>query len=298
MEKTEIDAYVKAGEIAKEIKIFARDLIEPGMKLIDIAEKIDTKILELGGDFAFPVNLSLNEIAAHFTPTDRCEEIAEGLLKVDIGVAVDGYIADCAISIDLTKDGEFGEMIALNEKVLGRASEAIRINMEARDIGDAVQDVIEEDSVYRFAVIKSLSGHTLGKNEIHAGMTISNYRNENKTVLNDVAFAVEPFITSGVGDIYEGEPGGIYILKRDGQVRDREARKILEFIRKRFKGRPFCVRWLEKEGFDRLGFVLRMLIKQGILYEYPMLIEKSRKPVSQIENTFLIANGGIICTTG
>jgi methionyl aminopeptidase len=306
MDKSEIDSYVEAGQIAKEVKVFAHDLIKSGMKLIDIAEGIDAKILELGGDFAFPVNLSLNEVAAHFTPGVECDIVAEGILKVDIGVAVDGYIADTAISIDLSEDGEFGDMIKLNEKILEKASEAVKVGMEVRDVGDAVQDVMESDGIEKFAVIKSLSGHTLGKNEIHAGMTISNYRNESSRVLSNIAFAVEPFVTSGIGDIYEGEPGGIYIVKRDGQVRDRDARKVLKFIKERFEGRPFCTRWLVREirnkkldiGLGKLKFILGTLVKQDVLYEYPMLIEKSRKPVSQVENTFVIAGGKVICTTG
>ncbi|MCK4650307.1 type II methionyl aminopeptidase [Candidatus Pacearchaeota archaeon] len=317
MEKSEIESYVKAGEIAKEIKKFARGLIEPGMKLIDIAEAVDAKILKLGGKFAFPVNLSLNEIAAHYTPASGDETVAEGILKVDIGVAVDGFIADTAFSIDLTEDGEFGEMIRLNEELLKRASESVRVGIEVRDVGEAVQDALEKwneenaqnkdsEEGGKFVVIKSLSGHALGRDEIHAGLTISNYRNENRTVLDDVAFAVEPFVTTGVGDIYEGEPGGIYILKRNGQVRDRDARKVLEFIRENYKTKPFCARWLKKAGesvsggwsVTKLRFILGMMVRQGILYEYPMLIEKSKAPVSQVENTFVVTNGEVRCTTG
>ena len=110
MEKLEIESYIKAGKIAKEIKKFTREITKPGVKLIDIAEAIDAKIFELGAEPAFPVNLSLNEIAAHYTPTPGDETIAEGILKIDIGVVVDGYIADTALSIDLTEDGKFKEV--------------------------------------------------------------------------------------------------------------------------------------------------------------------------------------------
>ncbi len=298
MDKSEIESYVKAGDIAKEVKSFARELIEPGIKLIDIAEAIDAKILELGGDFAFPVNLSLNEIAAHFTPSSESKEVAEGILKVDIGVAVDGFIADTAFSVDLTGDKRFGDMIELNERILRKASEAVQVGMKVSDVGDACQDELEKWEGDRFVIIKSLSGHALGKNMIHAGLTISNYRNNNTTELDESAFAIEPFVTSGVGDIFEGKSGGIYILKDEGRVRDRDARKVLDFIRGKYGTLPFCARWLAREGFGKLKFILGMLVKQGILYEYPVLIEKSRKPVSQIENTFLIGGGEVVCTTG
>jgi len=296
MEKNEIESYVKAGEIAKEIKSFARGLIKPGVKLIDVAEAIDAKIVELGGEPAFPVNLSLNEIAAHFTPAVGDESVAEGLLKVDVGVAVDGYIADTAFSVDLTKDGEFKEMLELNEKLLSEATKVVKSGMEVRDIGEACQDALEEwneENGSSFAVIKSLCGHSLAQGSIHAGLTISNYRNENKTVLDDIAFAVEPFVTTGVGDIYEGQPGGIYVLQSDDNVRDRDARLLLDFIRETFGTLPFCQRWIGEE-FKKVRFSLSMMVKQGILHHYPQLIEKSRKPVSQFENTFVVADGKVV----
>jgi len=306
MEKQEIESYVKAGEIAKEIKKFTRILIKSGAKLIDIAEAIDAKIFELGGEPAFPVNLSLNEIAAHYTPTPKDETIAEGILKVDLGVAVDGYIADTAFSIDLTKNGEFKEMIELNEKILANVTDKIRAEMKVCEVGEICQATLEkwnDENESKFSIIKNLSGHSLGQNDIHAGLTISNYKNENKNVLNG-AFAIEPFVTTGVGEIYEGQPGGIYVLQSDAPIRDRDARNVVKFIKENFLTLPFCLRWLvgnsklsDKFSESKLRFILSILIKQGILYEYPMLIEKSKKPVSQFENTFVIADGEVRCTT-
>jgi len=300
MEQSEIDAYVEAGDIAKEIKSFARGLIKPGMLLIDIAKGIDDKIFELGATPAFPVNLSMNEIAAHYTPAPGDETIAEGLLKIDIGVAVEGYIADTAFSVDLTEDGEFKEMMELNEKLLTEATNVVKAGMEVKDIGEAVQDTLEkwnDDNDSSFAVIKSLCGHSLAQGQIHAGLTISNYKNENKTVFDNDAFAVEPFVTTGVGDIYEGPTGGIYVLQSDDNVRDRDTRKLLNYIKETFGTLPFCERWIDTDEFKKIKFSLSTMEKQGILHHYPQLIEKSRKPVSQFENTFVISEDKVICTT-
>ncbi|MFH0711659.1 MAG: type II methionyl aminopeptidase [archaeon] len=316
MKKSEIESYVKAGGIAKEVKEFARGMIKPGVKLIDIADAVDAKIVELGGEAAFPVNLSLNEIAAHYTPTPGDEKVAEGILKVDIGVAVDGFIADTAFSVDLTKNNEFTEMISLNEKILYEISKIIKSGMMVKDVGDAAQDVLEKWNASRenrelgienrgtkkFSIIKSLSGHELGKNSIHAGLTFSNYRNDSRRVVDDMTFAIEPFVTTGVGDIYEGPVGGIYVLQSDENVRDRDAREVLKFVREKYQGRPFCLRFLVKNfenlSIAKLKFILGMMVRQGILHEYPMLIEKSRAPVSQFENTFVVSDGKVVCTTG
>jgi len=297
MDKSEFDSYVKAGEIAKKVKEFAREIIKPGVKLIDIAEGIDAKILELGGEIAFPVNLGLNEVAAHFTPGNDCEEVANGILKIDLGICVNGFIADTAFSVDLSEDGRFKNMIELNRKVLDAASKVVRVGMRVGDVGEAVQDVMD-DAGDDFVVIGGLCGHGLGENLIHTAPSIPNYRNDNDRVLDNMGFAIEPFLTSGDGEIFEGKGGGIYSLKDGGAVRDRDARKILEFVRERYGTRPFCARWLEREEFVKLRFALKTLVKLGIFYEYPMLIEKSRKPVSQIENTFVIFGNEVLCTTG
>lgn len=326
MEESEIESYVKAGEIARGVKKFARGLIKPSVKLIDVADAIDAKIVELGGEAAFPVNLSLNEVAAHYTSAPGDEKVAEGILKVDIGVCVDGFIADTAFSVDLSEDGEHKEMMELNEKILAEISKVVKPGMMVKDVGDVAQGVlekwnasrenrnqeIENSGTKKFSIIKSLSGHELGQNEIHAGLTISNYRNDNRTKLNDVAFAIEPFVTTGVGDIYEGPTGGIYVLKSDGNVRDRDAREVLSFIKKKYQGRPFCIRWLVNAvsskqlvvssgsgelSVNRLKFILGGMVNAGILHEYPMLIEKSRKPVSQFENTFVVSDGKVLGTT-
>jgi len=308
MKKSEIESYVKAGEIAREVKEFARGLINPGMKLIDVADAVDAKIVELGGEAAFPVNLSLNEVAAHYTPTPGDEKVAEGILKVDIGVAVDGFIADTAFSVDLTSGNDYRGLMELNEKILSAISDKIfrGVGVKVKDVGDVAQDVLEKwnlENGSRFSIIKSLSGHELGKNSIHAGLTFSNYRNDNRRVIEDMAFAIEPFVTTGVGDIYEGPVGGIYVLQSDENVRDKDAREVLKFVKEKYEGRPFCLRWLAKtEGsglsVGKLKFILGMMVKRGILHEYPMLIEKSRAPVSQFENTFVVADGKVVCTTG
>jgi methionyl aminopeptidase len=303
MEEHELESYKKAGKIAKQVVDFAKDLIKPEMKLIDIANAVDEKIAELGAQIAFPVNLSLNEVAAHYTPAPEDETLAEGLLTVDIGVAVDGFIADTAFSLDLTEDGKFKDMLELNQKILEEISEIVKPGMKVHEVGDAAQDELErwnEENDTKFSIIKSLSGHELGENTIHAGLTISNYRNDNEVELEDTAVAIEPFVTTGAGDVYEGQPGGIYALQSDENVRDRDAREVLKFIKEKFVTRPFCLRQLVGESelsLAKLKFILKSMVKQGILKEYAMLIEKSKAPVSQFEHTFVIGDE-VVRTTG
>ncbi len=300
MEKSIVESYLKAGQIAAAIKTYAREMIKPGMKLIDIARKIDDKIIELGGELGFPVNLSLNEIAAHYTPSPGDEQVAEGLLKLDTGVSINGYFADTAISIDLTEDGLYKDMIEMNEAVQKRIMEIVHPGMKVNEVGEAVSLVLEKwnkDNGTSYSVIHELSGHEIGQNVIHAGISISNYRNENEAELSETAFAVEPFITTGSGHIYSGAGGGIFSLKSDGPIRDKDARDVVKYIKENYKTRPFCMRWLERAGFKKLRFIFSTLTKQGIFYEYPLLIEKTKAPVSQIEHTYVLDGDDVHITT-
>ena len=102
----DIETLKKVGKIASETIKYAKSFIKPGMPLLEIAEKIESKIIELGGKPAFPCNLSINEIAAHYTPSYNDTEIAHGLLKVDLGVHISGLVADTAFSLDLENSDE------------------------------------------------------------------------------------------------------------------------------------------------------------------------------------------------
>ncbi len=300
MNQDERNSYIKAGEIAQAVKKYAREIIKPDVPLLEIAQKIDDKIIELGGELGFPVNLSIDEVAAHFTPDASCKEVARGLLKFDVGITINGYFADTAISFDLTEDNRHEELIQINKEMQDAVIKTVRPGVVVHEIADAVMDVLDEankKNKNKFALIDGLSGHKVAQNTIHAGLTIPNYRNENETKLEETAFAVEPFITTGNGKIYSGEGGGIYSINSDAPVRDKEARKVLEYIKEHFKTRPFCMRWLEREGFTKLKFIFATLKRQGIFYEYPKLIERTKAPVAQCENLFVISDGKAYCTT-
>ena len=247
----------------------------------------------------------MNEIAAHYTPSADDETIAEGLLKIDIGVVVEGYIADTAFSLDLSEggggeNGEFSEMIKLNVDALENAIGVLGGDSTVQDIGEAISATVRshnEEHGTSFSIIRNLSGHSLGENLIHAGLTISNYENKNETPLKDMAFAIEPFLTTGKGEIFEGKPSEIFKLEGDGNVRDKDARDVLKFIKENYKTRPFCKRWLVNEGFKKVGFILETMVKNGILHNFPVLVEKDRKPVSQAEHTVMIVNGMVEVST-
>ncbi len=294
MKEQEIKEYEKAGKIASETVKYAKSLIKPGILLVEIAEKIESKILELGGKLAFPVNLSINEIAAHYSPTLNDKTPASGLLKVDIGVQINGFIADTAFSLDLTPDNQFKNLILASEKALEQALNIAKQGTQLNKIGEQIHKIITDSG---FSPVRNLSGHQLGKYLVHAGATIPNYDNGNENTLEQEAYAIEPFATTGVGIVKDGATSGIYKFERSGGIRDPVARKILEFIEENFQTLPFSQRIIEKQFGSRALLSLKFLEQAGILYQYPQLVEKSNSPVSQAEHTLIILKDKTIITT-
>jgi methionyl aminopeptidase len=294
MEKSEIENYKKAGQISIEAKKYARQIIKPGMSLFDIAEKVEGKIIELGGELAFPINLSINEVAAHYTPSSYDETEAGGLLKVDIGVHIKGAIADTAFSLDLSEDGRYKKLIESSELALDAALKITKKRITLSEIGSIIHETITSAG---FSPIRNLSGHQLGTYEVHAGVTIPNYKNNNPTELGEGAFAIEPFSTPGQGIVYDGGKSGIYRLESEGNARDPTARKLLQYIKENYKSLPFCERWLAKEFGSRTRISLHFLEQVGIIHQYPQLVEKSHQPVSQAEHTILILKDKTEVTT-
>jgi methionyl aminopeptidase len=288
-----IENYRKAGQITKQVKEYAKNLIKPGMLLFEIAEKIEAKIIELGAEVAFPINLGIDDIAAHYTPILNDEKKASGLLKVDIGIGVEGYISDFAFSMDLTPEKKYTKLIEASELALKKAIEEVKkkgTKATLSGIGKEIQKAIES---YGFSPVRNLSGHGLERYEVHSGVTIPNYESKSEKELGEGAFAIEPFATAGNGIVYDGAGGSIFHITRGGQVRDSFARQVLEFILDEKKTLPFSKREIQKKFGTRGLLALRNLEQAGIINEFSQLIEESHSPISQAELSLIIFDGKV-----
>jgi methionyl aminopeptidase len=295
MKESEIESYKQAGEIAQKIRKYIKEIVKPDVLLVELAQKIHAKIKELGGQPAFPVNLSIDDIAAHYHPTLDDTTKASGLLKIDIGIHIKGFIADTALTIDLTPDNKHKKLIEASEQALKNTLSSLNNNPSLHEIGKTIQNAIEEKG---FSPIINLSGHSLDKYEIHAGITIPNYANNNPNILEQGAYAIEPFATSGEGKIYEGPPGNIYAIINLKTPRSPTARKILDYIYEKYQTLPFSLREIQEKFGPLSRIAIKELEQMNIIHSYPQLIEKSHKPVSQAEHTFIkTKEGKIIITT-
>lgn len=290
MDKQELANFRKAGEIARQAFSYAKEIVKPGMKLLEIAEKIEEKIIMLGGKPAFPVNLSMNDVAAHYTPSYDDQSVASGLLKVDIGVHIEGCVADGALSFDLEGSEEHKKLIQASQEALDEALRIVRKGITLGEIGRVIQERIVK---HGFSPISNLSGHEILPYEVHAGLTIPNIDTGSTVALDDGVYAIEPFVTPGAGSVYEGRPSGIYQFKRKKPVRDPLGREILHYIEEEYSTLPFCSRWIVKKFGVRALLALSQMEQQGILHHYTQLVEKHHGKVSQTEKTILITKDGV-----
>ncbi len=245
--------YMKAGEIAAFVREESKKFIKPGVLLIDIAEKIESLIKKKGGGIAFPVNLSLNDIAAHYTPIKNDETIFtdKDILKVDIGVHIDGYVGDTAYTISFNKD--YKELIKASETALSNAIKIIRPGTKLSEIGSVIEETINS---FGFKPIRNLTGHGLERYNIHADPQVPNIASAPEYILQEnEVIAIEPFATDGAGMVKESGTAMIFTCIT-GPARNPDARIIMNFSEK-FNGLPIAERWLPIDSRIKIRLALR-----------------------------------------
>jgi methionyl aminopeptidase len=294
MEKEILEKYIKAGEIAAESLGFAKGIVKSDMLVVELAEKIEKKISELGAKSAFPVNISINDIAAHYHPVlnDKLTVKEEDYVKIDIGVHIDGYIGDTAATVRLAgKD----ELIKCSEKMLENAIKIIRPGITVGEIGETIENTTKE---FGFKPIRNLTGHSLDRYDVHAGLTIPNIKTDSKYQLReDEVIAIEPFCTEGNGLVKDSGSALIFRWIMDRPSRLIEARKIMELARDKYEKLPFAKRWIQKEISPlKVELALKELLAVNALYGYQPLREVSNKPVAQSEHSVIVKEKPIILT--
>jgi methionyl aminopeptidase len=285
-----LEKYQEAGLIAAKILRDGAKEIRIGTSYLDIVESIESRVIEEGAALAFPLNLSLNEDAAHDTASPGDPRIfAKGdVAKLDLGVHIDGYIADTATTIDL---GVNSLLLEASRLALEAAISIIRPGVTSGDLGMAVQLAIESRG---YRPIANLTGHGLDQHILHRSPTIPNIGINGGVVLEEgMVFAIEPFATTGSGHVMEKTRKEIYSQISLKPVRIPAGRAILEQIRER-RGLPFSRRWLKERKMD---LALPTLIRSQVLHVYPVLSDIPGSLVSQEEHTIIVTADGCVVTT-
>ncbi len=292
MDKEQLESYIRAGKINSHALDLAVKMIKSGTAVVEILDKVEEFIRKEGAIPAFPAQISLNNVAAHFCPLNDELKLADGdIVKIDIGVCVNGYIADAARTVDL---GENKELVNASKLALKNALSIVKPGVEIGEIGKVIHETISNQG---FTPIKNLSGHGLGRFEIHSTPSIPNVTTGIKTVLKeDQVIAIEPFATNGMGIVYESGNPTVFSFIGEKPIRNQTSRKMIQDIKK-YDGLPFTLRWLiPKYGVASAQLALREMIQAGMIIQHPPLLEKGKGFVSQAEHSVIVRDKPIIYT--
>ncbi|MCX6677170.1 MAG: type II methionyl aminopeptidase [Methanothrix sp.] len=285
MEAEILEKYRRAGRILAEVLAEARPRVVVGASLLDVANFVEDAIRSRGAKPAFPCNISLDRNAAHYTPSPHdATRFAENMVKLDVGVHVDGYIADAAITVDLSGHES---LVEASRAALDAALEIIRPGVDTAQIGKAIEEAI---TGYGYRPVYNLTGHGLSRYLAHDEPSVPNRAMEKGTILKDGdVIAIEPFATNGSGRISESLINEIYGFSASRPVRLPAARALLKEISESYKMLPFARRWLKGE---RAEYALMQLLRSGAVHRYPVLWEVEGALVSQAEHTVVVLEKG------
>ena len=289
----EISKYKEAGAIIASLREDMLKSIKPGMKLLDIGEKIEGTIFKAGAKPAFPVNISINESAAHYTPQiNDSKVVGDGdLVKIDIGAHIDGYVADMAF----TYCSEKSPLIKAAEDALKAGKSMIKPGVKVSEISEAIYESIKSSG---YGPVVNLSGHGIGRYDFHGRFSIPNTPNNSNIVLEEgQVIALEPFVAESAAHVDEADPVEIYQFAQKKPVRMKESRMILSLAENDYSSFPFAKRWLTKHiSLVRIKMALLELERAGALHSYPVLKDMQGRKIAQAEDTIIVMDKPIVTT--
>lgn len=300
MDQEALEKQRRAGRIAREALEYGLGLIREGARLLDVAERTEERILSKGALPGFPVNISIDDQAAHFTPRHNDDGLSfsrGNLVKLDVGVHVDGYLADNARTVEVGTRNWIRLIEAADEAVT-TAVEVMRPGTPMSMIGAAIERVIRS---HGFKPVENLTGHSLRRYTLHADKSVPNVGNlrgerADQRVEAWEAFAIEPFTTTGAGRVEGRKMSNIYRIVEKRKSGVPEADALLEKVYEDFRTLPFSERWCHKLD-ERAAFHLQKLLQRRIVMGYPILVEQGGGMVAQSEDTVLVTEDGCEPTT-
>lgn len=292
-DEEDVEKLLLAGKIARTVRQAVPRMVFHGASVLGICEWVESEIARMGGSPAFPCNVSINEVGAHYTspPSDTTVVPDGSLVKVDLGVHIDGFIADTAVTISV--GSEFEDMIKAVELALERGVQAVKVGAKIGEVGPLVERTIRSMG---YKPIRNLTGHQIEQYTIHSGLSIPNVSGGEPLGKFQPwsVYAIEPFATlpKAAGEVREREPGNILHLVKLKRPKAEPQRGAYEEIYRRFRTLPFARRWVSGSGE-----AVRALLAERFIYEYPVLVEASGMPIAQAEYTVITTDRESIIIT-
>ena len=291
--KDELEAYRKGGHIISQLRKTIPPLVREGGLVRELCERVEAETIALGGQPAFPCNVSINEVAAHYTsPWDDTSVLPkDSVVKVDFGVHIDGYINDSAVTVSLSPI--YRSMIEVAEEALRVGLARIAHGVRFSDVGEQIEKTIAQ---YGCRPIRNLTGHKVERYTIHAGLSVPNVSGPvpGRFQTGDV-YAIEPFVTlkEAAGRVEDSDQMFIFRAVRERGVRSESAKKVVEHVRRTYRTLPFASRWLYASlGKTVVDDGFLEAVKARCISGYPVLVEASGRVVTQAEHTVIVRENG------
>lgn len=294
MDDSVYENYKRAGKIAADARDYGVGLLKPGVRLLDVATKVESRIIKNGAGLAFPVNIARNTLAAHYSPRHDDSLIFQkgDVVKLDVGAHIDGYIADTALTVEL-ETHQYDMMIKASDEALQKVIEVLSTHLTLSEAGRTIENTITS---FGYKPIDNLMGHGLGRYELHSGVSVPNVGalgNKSTLTDNDVV-AIEPFATNGAGHVISAEGSNIYLCKDSIKakfIREYKTKALFNRIKTHFGTLPFAQRWLH-DLFPKDEVVMKKLSFLGVMKHYPQLVEAKGGIVTQKEHTVIVREDG------
>ena len=316
---SQLEKYIKAGEIHRTVRDYITPHLTPGIKYIDIVKIIENKIVEeidklnkviespqINNGIAFPTGISVNNIAAHFTPSYKDDSILKNsdVIKIDYGVHIDGYIVDSAFTINLNE--EYSDILKASREAVNGVIKNMGVDSRFGDLSGISQEIVEsyEYKEKPLKVIDNLAGHNILPWKIHGGKLLFGKPQQN-TDYDDLkiddgeVMAIEIFVSNGNGTTQLGmNPLNYshYMLKdsveRIPLFTTKKTNEVSRIITTNFKTLPFCPRFIDNINKTHTNYIpnLQELFSNGYINSYPPLLETDRKSkVAQFEHSVYIS---------
>ena len=293
MNEDQLSKLRTAGRVAGAVREIGLSMVKPGAKLYDVAQEVEGYIRDHGCGLAFPCNVSINEIAAHYTPSVNDKKVFElgDVVKVDCGAEIEGWVGDTAGTAE-AGTGRHTKLIQASKRARDAVAEFVGDGCPLNEIGTVIETNIRQDG---FSPVRNLCGHQIMQYDLHAGLSVPNYASGEMTqVEKGMILAIEPFATNGRGEVVNGRPGNIVRILREREIEEPKIKEFFDYVKEEFKSFPFCARSCD---FPEAEKYVNFLIRRGILSNYSQLIEVKRGIVTQHEYTFYVSGDRAEVTT-
>jgi methionyl aminopeptidase len=278
----------EVGKVTHEALLYAKGLVKIGATVREVCEKTEKFVESKGMVQAFPVNISINQNAAHYTASinDTLAFTENDLVKVDLGARKGDYLGDHALTVDLS--GKHSKLVETADETLQAALSMVKAGRKVNEIGREVEKITKAKGL---TPIKNLGGHAIERDELHASIFIPNFDNGDTTELKEgQVIAIETFITDGVGYVVDTNNVQIFQKVGDSIPRTEDARLLIQTVDEKYLTFPFALRWLTSviDSEFKIRKALNELGSLGMLESFPTLVEKSGGMVSQSEVEMIV----------